>query len=151
MSLDRLRSRAGLFVVDPEATTTGFPGAVALGSGAGTVEGGAASQGGALYQIPVQKAVADIPTLASSGTITHSGSGTVVVTTGGAVTGAIVQVGTRPGQKLTVINNSANTITMAVVGTSNVANGTGCIISALAAITLTWNALDSRWYQDRAA
>jgi hypothetical protein len=150
MSIDRLKSAPGAFLITPELDSSGFPGSVQLGMNAGIVAGAAVGAGGASFSVPTPKA-GTVPTIANSGTVTHNGHGAAVVTTGGAVTGAIVQAGTIAGQKLTIINNSANTITMAAVGTSNVANGVGAVISALAAIDLVWNALDSKWYQVRAA
>lgn len=150
MSLDRLQSKTGLFQINPEVGSGGFPGGVSVGGEFSIVAGAAAATGGAIAPTPTPRS-GTVPTLAGSGTVTHNGCGTCIVTTGGAVTGAIVQAGITHGQNLTIINNSANTITMAAAGTSNVANGTGCIISATAAIGLTWNAIDSRWYQYRAA
>lgn len=151
MSLDRMQSVPGRLTLSPEATPTdGFPGEVCLGMNAGIVKGAAAQAGGALYTAHTPKSGA--PTVvAGNGTISHSGYGMVVVDTAGAVTGIIVQAGTVAGQRLTIANKSANSLTMAAAGTSNVINGTGCVISATAAVDLIWNALDSRWYQTRAA
>lgn len=145
MSLDRIQSVVGRLTLTPEADASGFPGLVALGPNAGVAGGAAAGTGGALYTAHTPKS-GTVPTLASSGTVTHNGHGVCVVTTGGAVTGAIVQAGTLPGQRLVIINNSANTITMAAAGTSNVAGGTAAVVPANAALELVWNTLDSRWY-----
>lgn len=145
MSLDRIQSVVGRLTVTPEADSSGFPGAIALGPNAGVAGGAAAGTGGALYTAQTPKS-GTVPTLASSGTVTHNGHGMCVVTTGGAVTGAIVQPGTLPGQHLVICNNSANTITMAAAGTSNVQGGTAAIVPANAALHLVWNPLDSRWY-----
>jgi hypothetical protein len=145
MSLDRIQSVPGRLTVTPEASDAGLPGLVALGTNAGIAGGAVAGAGGAVYTAQTPKS-GTVPTLASSGTVTHNGFGMCVVTTGGAVTGAIVQPGTLPGQHLVICNNSANTITMAAVGTSNVAGGTAAIVPANAALHLVWNPLDSRWY-----
>lgn len=145
MTIDRLQSRTGLFVVSPENTSGAFPGGVQLGLNAGVVEGAAASTGGAAFNTPTPKSGTP-PTIANSGTFTHNGHGACVVTTGGAVTGAIVQPGTVHGQHLILMNNSANTITMAAAATSHVIGGTAAIVPAVAALHLVWNALDSRWY-----
>ncbi|WP_288985252.1 hypothetical protein [uncultured Flavobacterium sp.] len=154
MSLDRLQSKPGTFTITPKPTpTNNYPGGVAIGGQAGFVEGAAANMGGALFQTPTVTSGAST-SIADSGTISHNGCGVAIVAASSAAnkTGVIVQAGTKHGQKLTIINTTAaNTLTMAAAGTSNVANGTGCIISALAAVSLTWNALDSRWYQVRAA
>ncbi len=145
MSLDRISSKPGNFQLTPEATSGGFPGALSIGGEAGFVEGAAAQTGGALIQTPTPRS-GTIPTLASSGTVTHNGCGVAIVTTGGAVTGAIVQVGSKDGQHLAIVNTSANTITMAAAGTSNVAGGTAAIVPASAALLLVWSASQSRWY-----
>lgn len=146
MSLDRLQSKPGLFSIGPEATpTNSFPGGLSLGTNLIIAEGLAAQTGGALAPVPTPRS-GTVPTIANSGTFTHNNCGTMVVTTGGAVTGTIVQLGTYHGQMLTLINNSANTITMAAAGTSNVAAGVAAIVPATAALSLVYNALDSKWY-----
>lgn len=145
MTIDRIQSRTGLLVVSPENTSGGFPGGVQLGLNAGCIEGAAASTGGAMFSVPTPKSGTP-PTLATSGTITHNGHGACVVTTAGATTGNIVQAGTVHGQHLVIMNNSANTITMAAAATSNVAAGVAAIVPATAALHLVWNALDVRWY-----
>ena len=150
MSLDRLQSQTGNFSVSPVATSDGYPGGITFGSTAGFAPGTAATSGGALIETPTPRS-GTVPVIAGSGTISHSGCGVSIVDTAGAVTGIIVAVGVFHGQHLTILNKSANSLTMAAAGTSNVINGTGCVISATAAIDLRWNALDSRWYQVRAA
>lgn len=87
------------------------------------------------------------PTLASNGTITPAGI-VARVTTGGAVTGAIIANGTQNGQWLIVINESANTITMAAAATSHVASGTTNVIVANGGATYIWDdqASTPRWY-----
>lgn len=153
MSIDRIQSVPGRLTLSPEVTpTNSYPGEVGLGPNAGIAAGAAASTGGAIYNAHTPKS-GSAASIAASGTITHNNHGVAVVATSTAAdkAGVIVQVGAYPGQRLCIINNSANTLTMAAVGTSNVANGTGCVISALAAVDLVWNALDSKWYQVRAA
>ena len=153
MSLDRLQSKTGRLELAPENTSVGFPGGIGLGPNAGVVEGAAASRGGALYSTPQPKS-GTVPDLVTGGTITHNGNGVMIFNPGAASTGNIVQAGTVHGQQLTIVNIASGagfTITMAAAGASNVANGTSCVVSLLAAIQLVWNALDSRWYQVRAA
>ena len=153
MSLDNLQVKNGQTSLDPLPNASGFPGGVAFGREAGHVEGAAALCGGALYETPTPR-TGTSTTIVTGNTITHNGCGVAVVTgAAAAATGVIVQPGTVHGQHLTIINTSAatGTITMAAAATSNVANGTSCVISLLAAIELRWNALDSRWYQSRAA
>lgn len=96
---------------------------------------------------PTQTAV---PTLATSGTIATSNNGVVIpkqeVTTGGAVTGIILGAGIVDGQQCVVINQSANSITFAAVGTSNVADGVSAVIAATTRATFVWSAQAAKWY-----
>lgn len=85
--------------------------------------------------------------VASSGTISTSGLGVSRVTTSGAVTGVIVQSGTVSGQQVLVVNESANTITMAASGTSHVADGTSDVIAATTARLFVWDGGTSLWYR----
>lgn len=68
---------------------------------------------------------------------------------GGAITGVILQPGTSPGQRVTVVNESAaaNTITFAAAGTSNVADGVTTVIPGLRASTFWWDSVTARWYR----
>ena len=84
-------------------------------------------------------------TLASSGTISHNGKNYVRVTTGGAVTGVIMQKGRQDGQLLIIENVSANSITFATAATSFVRAGTSAVIAANSIAIATWNNNDSRW------
>lgn len=84
--------------------------------------------------------------IASSGTITTSNVGLARVTTSGAVTGVILQAGAA-GQIVTVVNESANSITMAVSGTSHVADGTSDIIAATSARRYVYDGGTSLWYK----
>lgn len=70
------------------------------------------------------------------------------VSPGGAVTGIILQAGVAAGQEVTVINESAaaNTVTFAVAGTSNVADGVTTVIAGLRCAKYTWSSATSRWY-----
>jgi hypothetical protein len=83
--------------------------------------------------------------VASSGTISTSGPGATRVTTSAAVTGVILAAGTASGQRATVINESANSITFAASGTSHVADGTSDVIAANTARTFIWDG--SLWYR----
>lgn len=64
----------------------------------------------------------------------------------GAVTGIIMQAGTISGQKCVVLNESANSVTMAASGTSNVADGTGSVVAAKKAAAFFWDSSTSLWY-----
>lgn len=65
----------------------------------------------------------------------------------GAITGVIVQKGTIQGQELTIINESANSITFATQATSNVADGASSAIAALTARKLIWDSATGLWYR----
>lgn len=147
MSLDFFQNRPGMATITPQADSAGNAGGLSVGQVAGFAPATATSNsGGAVFTAPRQKVSADIPTLTNGATITHNNAGAVITTNGGAVTGIIVQAGTIHGQSLTILNNTANTVTMAAVGTSNVAGGVAAIVPANAALNLIWNAIDSRWY-----
>jgi hypothetical protein len=78
--------------------------------------------------------------------------GSVRVTTAGAVTGVIMQPGTRAGQICTVLHEgaAANTITMAAVATSNVSNGVLCVITGPAQKVFVWDPLSATpaWFSN---
>lgn len=145
MSLDKIQSKVGNLALYPEATTGGFPGRLSVGGEAGFAEGQAAATGGALIMSPNPRS-GTIPTLATSGTITHNGSGVVKTTNAGATTGNIIQAGSYDGQILVYINQGSGSVTMAAAGTSNVVQGTGAIVVATGAAVFVWNATDFRWY-----
>jgi hypothetical protein len=90
------------------------------------------------------------PTLVNGNTITTSINGVPLpvsyVTNGGAVTGIIVQAGVVDNQPCTIVNIAANSVTMAAVGTSNVADGTSAVIAALTRMNLVWSATQAKWY-----
>lgn len=95
---------------------------------------------------PGGMASATAATIASSGTITTAGVDQARVTTSGAVTGVILQAGTYANQPCVVVNESANSITFAAVGTSNVADGTSAVIAANRCMIFRWDAGTSKWY-----
>jgi hypothetical protein len=65
-----------------------------------------------------------------------------------ASTGNILTAGTYDGQTCTIVNQSASadSITMAVAGTSNVADGASCVIAGIRQVLFTWDAATSLWY-----
>ena len=83
----------------------------------------------------------------TSGTITLPTGEVKLLTTAGAVTGVILTAGTYSGQKVTLVNTSANSITFAAAGTSNVADGTSAVLAANRAMTLWWDSTSARWYR----
>lgn len=79
-----------------------------------------------------------LQTIASSGTIITDAPYTRL-TNAGAVTGVIMAKGRRKGQTCLVVNEAANTITMAVQATSNVRMGATCAILTLRAALFIWD------------
>jgi len=71
------------------------------------------------------------------------------ITAGAARTGTIITAGTVDGQLLILFNSSAaaNSVTMAAAGTSNVADGTSCVIPGLRGVMFAWDSGASRWFQ----
>lgn len=146
MSFDRIYSKPGMFYISPEANGSTV-GGIALGTNAGVASG---SVGGASYNVPTP-ATGSATAVDTGGTIAHNGAGVVRVATSSAAdkTGVIVAAGTFPGQSLVIVNNSGNKMTMASTATSNVANGTSCVLHTLSAIHLVWEPVDGKWYQVR--
>ncbi len=64
----------------------------------------------------------------------------------GNITGVILAAGSFGDDRVTVINESAFTITFAASGTSHVADGVLDIIVANSARTYIWSAGTSLWY-----
>lgn len=103
------------------------------------------------------------PQLATSTSLTQSGSAAVIggagtITTASvgvarlaptaARTGIIMQAGTVAGQLCLVVNEATveKTLQMDVSGTSNVADGINCIIPGLSAKLFIWDSGTSLWY-----
>lgn len=84
--------------------------------------------------------------ITNGSTITTALTQSVSVNPAGAVTGVILEAGTQPGQSLRVMNRGAGSVTFAVVGTSNVADGTSCVIAVNRCAYFTWNSNTSAWY-----
>ena len=97
-----------------------------------------------LSEVPVQSATA--VAVATSGTIATVGLDTSRVAPTAAVTGVILASGTFAGQSVTVINESAFSVTFAASGTSHVADGTSDVIAATNARTFRWDTGTSLWY-----
>lgn len=105
---------------------------------------GAVTAGGLIFRTTG----ATVQTVTTSGTITIT-SNTVVqkLTTGGAVTAVVLTAGTTDGQTVVLVNTSANSITFAAAGTSNVADGTSGVIAANRSMVLWWESTTARWYR----
>jgi hypothetical protein len=88
------------------------------------------------------------PTALSNGSTIPTTNECERCTASGSVTGVIMAAGTYGGQRCIVFNESANSITMAAVGTSNVADGTSCVIASLTQDTFVWDsgATTPAWY-----
>ena len=94
--------------------------------------------------------VTGVQSIADNDTITLPSGGWVgLVATSSAAnkTGVILTAGTKQGQIIRLINTSANSLTFAAAGTSNVADGTGSVIAALTAVTFTWESGAARWFR----
>jgi hypothetical protein len=70
----------------------------------------------------------------------------VPVTAAAAYTGLILATAGTSGQMVTVVNQSANALTFAAAGTSNVADGTADVIPALSSRQFFWDTNTSLWY-----
>jgi hypothetical protein len=84
---------------------------------------------------------------ANGGTIFPNLFGQIALTAAAAYTGLIISAGVYQGQTVTIINQSANALTFAVAGTSNVADGVLDIIAANTARTFAWDTGTSLWYR----
>jgi hypothetical protein len=123
-------------------------GPIILTGGAGS---GTGVKGAVVIASPFKSPVTAAQTIAGGGTIALPTTGfNALLTTGGAVTGVILTAGVTDGQTICLINNSANSITFAAAGTSNVADGTSAVIPALRAMIFTWDNTSSRWYRQGA-
>lgn len=136
------------------AITQGYLGEV-YGDGTNILRRGAESSGGTsrlstvILAGPVSSPPATAQNLSTGNTITLPTTSRTkrLTATGGAVTGIILTAGTVDGQELVLINaESSNSITFATAATSNVSNGTSCVIAALKALKLVWDATASRWF-----
>jgi hypothetical protein len=148
---------AGTGAVGNNATALGAgasapgSGSTALGSGAqatlpnqvvlGTLAADVSIPGG----LEVGQGLAQV--LVNGSTILATGTLSVPVSAAGAITGLILSLtGVVGGQLLLVNNESAFTLTFAVAGTSNVADGTSCQIAALSARWFVYDGNTSLWY-----
>jgi len=95
---------------------------------------------------PVVSATA--PALANAGTIATAALGVSRVTPAAAVNGIILQPGTVNGASLHIINEGAapSSIQFAAAGTSNVADGTNCILDGLQSKQFLWDTATALWY-----
>ncbi|MCW2930000.1 MAG: hypothetical protein JWM19_962 [Actinomycetia bacterium] len=133
----------------PDTRAAGQPGHIAdhntlsdavtaLESAVGALQGAAAAPG-ALYPASSQA-------LAAGAVITPVTASTMYpVTATAAVAGIVLAPGSYTGQRVTLVNESSFSVTFAVAGTSNVADGAGDVIAANAAATYTWSG--SLWYR----
>jgi len=94
--------------------------------------------------LPTQSATA--VAIAASGTIAVTDLDVSRVAPTGNVASIILTAGTYAGQKITVVNESAFTVTFAASGTSHVADGISAIIAANRAMDFTWDSGTSLWY-----
>jgi hypothetical protein len=114
---------------------------------AGTLAGGSTSFG---LQADGQSPATGAAVATGNGGLIATANLTVSrVSPAGAITAVVLQAGTRPGQRCTVINEAiaANTITFAAAGTSNVADGTSDQIAGLISREFVWDTVTSLWYR----
>lgn len=84
-----------------------------------------------------------------------TGSGTITPTApvyrlnpSSAVAGIVMAAGTYTGQRVSLVNTSAFSVTFAAVGTSNVADGVSAVIAPLTDMTLVWDSVGLKWYHE---
>jgi hypothetical protein len=118
--------------------------------GDATLAGASGFAFGLQWNIPGGFAIGDFSSpavTATSGTITTSAKGTTKTNPAGNITAVVLQAGGNDGQQVTVINESAFTITFAAAGTSNVADGVSDVIAALTSRVFTWDSHTNLWYK----
>jgi hypothetical protein len=88
------------------------------------------------------------PAPITGGTINTNGYSVQRVSPAAAITGVILQAAIHKGQALTIINEAAaaNSITMAVAGTSHVADGVSCVIAGLTMKQFIYDDVTALWY-----
>jgi hypothetical protein len=98
----------------------------------------------ALVQAP-----ASAQALSNSTAITvNTAYGLIPLTASAAVTGITMPTsGLQSGQTVTLVNQSAYSITFAASGTSNVADGTSDVIAAATSAVYSWDGNTSLWYR----
>lgn len=141
MSQDRIHSRTGTLGISPLPDSSGYPGEVVIGDNSGVTPGQGSGYGGAWYSGHYPKS-GNPTTYVTGAQIVHSGMETVIFSAAGAITGLIIQAGTRPGQVLNILNATGSVGTFAAPATSLVRGGTPEIIHSLAAGQFIWQTLD---------
>lgn len=112
---------------------------------AGTLAGGSTSFG--LIADGLSPLTGAAPATANGGLINTANLTVTRVSPAGNVTGVALQNGTRPGQRVVIVNESAFTITFAAAGTSAVADGTLDQILANTAREFVYDTVTSLWYR----
>lgn len=127
----------------------GAGGNIALTPGAGgTSAGGTAGVSGSVQILgPTSTPTGAAQVITTGGTVTlPTGGCTKLLNPAAAVTGVIMPAGRMDGDYVELINQSANAITFAVVGTSLVADGVSTPIAANTKLSFRWVASLSKWY-----
>ncbi len=135
------------------ASNGGAGGAVTLTPGAPGTGGTPGVRGSIELKGPVTSPVTSVQSLADSATIVLPTTGInaiVATSTAANKTGIILTAGIIQGQKITLINTSANSLTMAAAGTSNVADGVSCVLPALRCMSFVWESGAARWFREGA-
>jgi hypothetical protein len=153
MSIDRLQSKQGMFQISPEPVfgTTGtastvasnqFPGGLAIGQQAGFAEGQLAGYGGALYFDYMPKATTTGSSFGqavlSTGTINHYNAGFLGFLCTTTANNLQLAPPSYAGQRLTLYNAGAKSVSFQSIGTVNkwTTTGTTSVRVANAAFTL---------------
>jgi hypothetical protein len=82
----------------------------------------------------------------SGGFLFTSNGSVILASPSSSITGVLMYPGLASGQPVTIVNQSANTITFAAAGTSGMALGTAVVIAANTSRSFTWDAVTSLWY-----
>lgn len=106
-----------------------------------------------LYIVPKPSAVNSQVGAGNDETLLSNGFDTTFYDPAGSRTGVILEAGVEAGQKVWIVNtaDAAESITFAAAATSNVANGTSCVIEANACAPFVWDTTTELWYSAPAA
>ena len=162
MTLDRLQSKPGQFVVSPEnaQTTTGtatsvvsnqVPGGIAFGSIAGFCSGTASSAGGGApfndYQPKATTTGSFGQSMATGGTVSHFGAGIIGLNATTTANNLQMQPALVPGQRLTLVNCGTASCSFVTTGTVNNWSTTGTVTAQVLEAAFTINSGSARVLQ----
>lgn len=154
MTIDRLQSKPGQFLINPEVVygTTGsastvasnqYPGGVQIGNIAGIAQGTASLGGGALYFNYEPKATTTGSfgqTMATGGTISHYNCQLVGLNATTTANNLQIQPPSYAGQQLTLVNCGSVSCSVATIATVNNWSTTGTVTAQVMTAAFTINA-----------